>query len=199
MSKPESTLDTLFIGKRLQSKIEDFSLSEIQFFAYLSCLLSLYEGHTVSEWNYSFIKSSLGSPYSSDLHSSLEVLLSNGSIIETDKHYYHLTEKGGKSLDFYATLKLLNWRCRYLEAACRSLSVFPYGKIKEAIINEPVITSARNSTINRNLLDEHNPATEVLHSQFASLKVALADQFPSLIGPALVWIESLNQRPLTIK
>lgn len=192
MSKPESILDTLFLGGRLQSKIGDFSLSEIQFFAYLSCLLSLYDGHTVSEWNCSFIKSNLGSPYSSDIHESLNLLLSNGSIVETEKNFYKITDKGNRNLDFFKTQTVINWRCLYLETACRSLSVLPYGVIKEALINEPVISSARHSLTSKSLLERSNPATEALHIQFASLKTALEGQYQSLIGPAIVWIESLN-------
>jgi hypothetical protein len=196
MSKPESVLDTLYIGQKLQSRIGDFSLSEIQFFAYLSCLLSLYDGHTVSEWNCAFIKSNLGSPYSSDIHSSLELLISNGSIIETDQNFYQVTGKGGRNLDFFKTQSQINWRCKYLETSCRSLSVLPYGTIKEALIREPVIFSARNSLTSKSLLESSNPATEALHIQFASLKAALDGQYKSLIGPAIVWIESLNSNSL---
>ena len=196
MSKPETILDTLFIGSKLQSRIIDFSLSEIQFFAYLSCLLSLYDGHPVSEWNYGFIKSNLGSPYSSDIHSSLELLISNGSIVESDENFFQVTDKGNKNLAFFKTQTQLNWRCVYLETACRSLSVLPYGAIKEALIREPVILSARNSLTSKSLLENSNPATEALHIQFASLKSALEGQYKSLIGPAIVWIESLNSNSL---
>ncbi|GAA4437334.1 hypothetical protein GCM10023091_16400 [Ravibacter arvi] len=194
MSKPEAIIDTLFIGERLQSKIGDFSLSEIQFFSYLGCLLSLYDGQTATKWNYSFIKSSLGSPYSADILNGIEILLSNESIIETDRDYYKITEKGKSNLNFYVTLELLNWRCKYLNIACHSLSVFPYGVIKEAIINDPVVVSARSSPINKLLLDDSNPATGVLYTQFALLKIALSDQYESLMAPALVWIESLRKK-----
>ncbi|MGN8058779.1 hypothetical protein ACTJKN_21005 [Pedobacter sp. 22163] len=189
-------MDTLLIGSKLQSRIGDFSLSEIQFFAYLSCLLSLYDGHTVTEWNCAFIKSVLGSPYSSDIQSSLELLVSNGSILETDRDFYQITEKGTNTLSFCKTQKQLNWRCSYLETACKSLSVLPYGVIKEALTREPVVFSARNSLISKSLLESSNPATEALHIQFASLKNALEGQYKSLIGPAIVWIESLNSNHL---
>lgn len=196
MSKPESILDTLFIGAKLQSRIGDFSLSEVQFFAYLSCLLSLYDGRTVSEWNCGFIKSNLGSPYSSDIYDSLNLLISNGSIIETDKDFFQVTEKGMRNLNFFKTQAILNWRCLYLETACKSLSVLPYGMIKEALIREPVIFSARNSLTSKSLLERSNPATEALHIQFEALKTALEGQYKSLIGPAIVWIESLNSNSL---
>lgn len=196
MSKPESILDTLYIGSKLQSKIGDFSLSEVQFFAYLSCLLSLYDGHPVSSWNYSFIKSNLGSPYSADVHRALDLLLSNGSIVETSENFYKITDKGIKNLTFYKTQMLLKWRAIYLETACRSLSILPYGTIKEALTNEPVMSSARNSLTSRSLLENSNPATEALYIQFSSLKSALEGQYKTLIGPAIVWIESLNMNSL---
>ncbi|KAA0126683.1 hypothetical protein FY557_16025 [Chryseobacterium sp. SN22] len=192
MSKPESILDTLLLASKLQAKIGDFSRSEIQFFAYLSCLLSLYDGHTVFDWNCQFIKSDLGSPYSADIDSSMTLLLSNASIVETEKDFFKITEKGLKNLNFFRTQKQLSWRCVYLETSCKSLSILPHGVIKEALINEPVVSSARNSHINKNLLEDANPATKALYIQFASLKSALDGQYRSLIGPAVVWIESLN-------
>lgn len=195
----EAVYDTLFIGQKLQRKMEDFSPYEVQFFAYFSCLLSLYDGNTVNKWNYTFIKSDLGSPYSLDIHKALTSIIGNGFIEESDnsKDYYKVTEKGSEFLNFFKeNINMLVWRTKYLETACNSLSLIPYGIIKEAINNEPVLTSAGHSLVKRNLLLETNPATRKLYSQFQDLKTALEDKHPELIVPAIVWLEALSKNSL---
>lgn len=194
--KSEAIFDILFIGKKLESKMEDFSLSEINFFSYLSCLLSLYDGKTIDQWNYNFIKSKLGSPFSSDLNIASDTLNANESILKSDGivGYYKLSEKGNKALDFYSTLQTLSWRIPYLDAACSSISLIPITTVKQAIYNDPVLKSANMTHNSRSLLEETNPATQSLHKQFALLKTALEDKYQDLIIPAVVWIEALNQK-----
>lgn len=192
--KPEAILDILYIGNKLEVKMKDFSLSEIQFFAYFSCLLSLYDGNTIESWTYSFIKSDLGSPYSSDIHRALETLITNNFLYSSEETpgYYCLSERGKVSLKFYETLSTLASRIKYLDTSCRSISLMPFGLIKEAINKEPVIKSANVTFNKKNLLEESNIATQHLRYQFASLKKALETEYSDLILPAMVWLDSLN-------
>lgn len=185
--------DTLFIGQRLQQKIEDFSEYEIQFFAYFSCLLSLYEGNTIDKWEYSFVKTEMGSPFSLDVKTALSTLEANNSIqqVSGEGTYFNITGKGIEFFNFNNKMNIVAWRKKYLETACKSISLLPLGVVKEAIISDPVMTSAKNA-IKTNLLEESNPATKVLYSQFEALHAALADQYQDLIVPAVVWLESLN-------
>ena len=204
MNKPEAIYDLLFIGDRLQQKIGDFSISEVYFFAYLSCLLSIYDGNTVDKWNYTFIKSTMGSPYCSDIQLGLSTLIANNSIVEVGgpTGFYQITEKGSASTKFYSTLGSMKLRTKYLDTACDSLSILPFGQIKNAIGMEPVLSSARNSIGRRGLLEEDNPATRSLRVQFSSLKKALEDHVSDLLVPALVWLDSLdleNQKTLDVK
>ena len=90
--KPEAIFDTLYIGSRIESKLDDFSHPEVQFFAYLSCLLSLYNGNPLSFWEYSFIKTQLGSPYSVDIKEAWNFLKSKASVEQTTEGYSKLTE-----------------------------------------------------------------------------------------------------------
>ena len=137
MDKPVVIFDALFVGLHLEKRMGDFSSSEIQFFSYLSCLLCLYDGKTIDDWNYKFIKSALASPYSTDMHLAIETLLG----AETSCHspgtngFYKLTDKGKEMLKFYKTQSSLAWRISYLEASCNSLSLIPLSMIKEAISN----------------------------------------------------------------
>lgn len=193
---PDAVYDCLYIGNRLQKKMQDFSMYEIQFFAYFSCLLSLYEGNSVDKWNYSFVRTELGSPYSSDIHNAITILSSARHIENTHDHidYYKITSNGASYLGFIEkSISSIYFRRRYLDTACDIASLLTVGSIKEAINSEPVLSSARNA-IRKNLLLDSNPATKVLYSQFKCLKIALEDQYNDLIIPASVWIESLNNK-----
>lgn len=194
MTNPTTVYDILFIGQRLQQRIDDFSEYELQFFAYFSCLLSLYEGNTIDKWEYSFVKTDIGSPFSLDIKTALLMLEANDSIVQVggESTYFNLTEKGVEFLNFMSDkISIVDWRKKYLETACKSISLLPLGVVKEAIISDPVMTSAKNA-IKRNLLEDSNPATKVLYSQFKALHAALANQHQDLIVPAVVWLESLN-------
>ena len=193
--KPEAIFDTLYIGSRIESKLDDFSHPEVQFFAYLSCLLSLYNGNPLSFWEYSFVKTQLGSPYSVDIKEAWNFLKSKVSVEQTSEGYSKLTDKGRDEIDFYLTLHAFKQRVKYLDAACKSLSLIPVGYIKKAIQNEPVLKTARTSISRKFLLDESSPATHALYEQFATLKEALKDKdYKDFLIPAVVWIEALNKQ-----
>jgi len=193
--KPEAIFDTLYIGSKIESKLDDFSQPEVQFFAYLSSLLSLYGGNPLSFWEYSFVKTQLGSPYSVDINEAWNFLKSKASVEQTTEGYSKLTEKGRAEIDFYLTLHAFKQRVQYLDAACKTLSLIPVGYIKQAIQNEPVLKTARTSISRKFLLDESSPATQALYDQFGTLKEALKDKdYKDLLIPAVVWIEALNKQ-----
>jgi hypothetical protein len=193
--KPEAIFDTLYIGSKIESKLDDFSQPEVQFFAYLSCLLSLYDGNPLSFWEYSFLKTQLGSPYSVDIDGAWNFLKSKALVEQTTEGYSKLTGKGKAEIDFYLTLHAFKPRAKYLEAACKSISLIPVGYIKKAIHNEPVLKAARVSISKRSLLDKSSPATHALYEQFGTLKEALKEEdYKDLLIPAVVWIEALNKQ-----
>ena len=193
--KSEAIFDTLYIGSIIEKKLDDFSQPEVQFFSYLSCLLALYSGNSLDFWEYIFVKTQLGSPYSVDINEAWNFLKNKGSIEQTTEGYTKLTEKGKDEINFYLTLHAFKQRLKYLNVACNSLSLIPVGFIKNAIHNEPVLKTARTSISTKFLLDENSPATHALYEQFDMLKTALKDkEYKDLLIPAVVWIESLNMR-----
>lgn len=161
----------------------------------MSCLLSLYEGNPLSFWEYSFIKTSLGSPYTIEINETWRLLVSKSSLEETTEGYARISDNGRNEIDFYLQLHSFKQRTKYLDTACKSLSLIPISHIKEAIHNEPVLKSARSIT-RKFLLDEKSPATQALYNQFGMLKEALKDkEYNSLLIPAVVWLESLKAKP----
>lgn len=191
--KPEAIFDVLYVGSKIESKLDDFSQSEIQFFTYLACLLSLYAGNPLSFWEYSYVKTKFDSPYSVDINQAWITLKNKNSIEQTAEEYFKVTDKGKDDIQFYISLNSFKKRVIYLDAACKTLSLIPVGYIKTAIRNEPVLKTARTSISRKFLLDTKSPATQSLYEQFGKLKQSL-NQYNThnLLIPAVVWIESLN-------
>ena len=190
--KSEAVFDTLYIGSKFESKLGDFSKPEVQFFAYLSCLLSLYDGIPLSFWEYSYMKTPFGSPYSVDIEGAWNFLKSNSSFEKTTEGYSKLTDKGRDEIEFYLKLDAFKQRVKYLDASCQSLSLIPIGYVKKAIQNEPILKSARISTSSKFLLHESNPARNRLYEQFDMLREALSEgDYKELLIPSVVWIEAL--------
>lgn len=195
---PEATYDVLYISSRLQRKVYDFSLYEIQFFSYFSCLLSLYDGTPIDSWSYNYIKADMGMPYSSEIHKTFDHLNAYGLVDELveSRGYFKLTDKGENFLSFYNdNINHTSWRRKYLDAACDSVSLIPFGNVKNALNEEPVLRSAGNSRLKRNLLSETNPSTRALYQQFRALHDAIGDSVGCLIIPAVVWLQALNENP----
>ncbi len=195
---PEAIFDILYIGSHLQTKLEDFNLNEIQFMAYLSCLISLYDKNPIAFWKYKFIKNDYSSPYSVELHSSLNFLQKNSYINETTENYYQLTERGYSNLGFYDSLSSFKNRKKYLQIACNSLSIIPINIVKEAIRKEPIMKSAFHNPGKRFLLDKETPAMIALYNDFFNLHIAMNDDYNDLLAPAVVWLQSLSTKNPTI-
>lgn len=191
---PEAIFDILYIGKHLQKKLEDFNLNEIQFMAYLSCLISLYDNNPTAFWKYKFIKNNYSSPYSVELHSSLNFLKENSHINETTENYYQLTEKGNSNFNFYDSLSSFKKRKKYLQIACNSLSIIPINIVKNAIREEPIMKSASRNPGKRFLLDKETPAMIALYNDFFNLHIAMNDNYNNLLVPAVVWLQSLSTK-----
>jgi hypothetical protein len=192
MAISQATYDCLFIGSKLQDNIEDFSEGEIQLFAYLSCLLALYDGKNVSSWGYLFIKNKIGSPYSVDISNATNSLKRSNCLIDADKdQYYNISEKGGLYLEQFSKHSSNLSRTKYLELALSMMNFFPYGVLTKAINDEPILLSLRGINVRRNLLDIDGSGLALLYEQFKLLKQVLKDGEHQLIKPAYVWLNSL--------
>ncbi len=190
---PEATFDTLFVASRVQQRLKDFAESEVHFFAYFGCLLSVYDGLPSDSWRYKFVKTDFGTPFSSEIQKAIRALIASKfakGIGEGD--YFNLMEEGGKRLEFLSSnFTFFHERTKYLEVACNMLTLLPYGQIRESLRNEPVIFSAESGGASRTLLESTSPATHTLHAQFRLLKEAMVGSKSRLLLPAAVWLDGL--------
>src|SRR4051812_31260182 len=78
MSNPAAYFDVLLLGERISDLVEGFSKPEIHLFSYAACLLSLYEGAPVADWEYEFVSGKNGLPFSAEIDDAMDALFSLG-------------------------------------------------------------------------------------------------------------------------
>ena len=91
MNNHYAIFDYLSISVKLQGVLKNFSEYEIQLFAYLSCLLSLFKKRNVSEWEYSFVATGFGAPYSSDIGNVNRHFIETGLVDYKEDEYMELS------------------------------------------------------------------------------------------------------------
>jgi hypothetical protein len=182
--------DVLYLGQNLESKIKDFSLTEIQILSYLGCLLSIYDGNNSSDWGYFFSKNDSGYPYSIELYNAMKLLSNRNMITQNSENneYFNTNATGRDFIDkMSGQLSIYLNRKQYLDVALNCITLAPFGVIRTALLNEPVLTSAkRKSSVL--LLEESDFATNLLYEQFQELRMALNNEFESLLIPAFTWL-----------
>ncbi|MGJ8743267.1 hypothetical protein [Polaribacter sp.] len=189
--------DVLYLGQNLETKIDDFSINEIQILSYLGCLLSIYDGNNSSDWGYFFSKNSSGYPYSIELNNSMEILSSRNMIKQNSLNgkYFNTDTAGNEFIDKMSNqLSIYSNRKRYLDASLNCITLAPFGVIRTALLNEPVLASAKRKT-SVLLLEESDFATNLLYEQFEELRTAINNEYESLLIPAFTWLSgNLNHQ-----
>lgn len=189
--------DVLYLGQNLETKMNDFSLIEIQILSYLGCLLSIYDGNNSSDWGYFFSKNPTGYPYSFELNNAMKMLLSRNMIKQTslDDEYFNTDIVGNDFIDKMSNqLSIYSNRKRYLDTALNCITLAPFGVIRTALLNEPVLASAKRKT-SVLLLEESDFATNLLYEQFQELRTAINNEYESLLIPAFTWLSgNLNHQ-----
>lgn len=191
MPSPAAYYDCLYTANRLSAKLGSAAEGELHLFAYLACLLSLFDMQPVAEWGYNFAGLSAGAPFSPEIRESLEFLILRGALVRTADSDLALTETGSGELDFLRDMSFFRSRQRYLDAACSSLRLFPVGLIRAAMGMEPGLRPVVATGGARRLLAD--VAIDQLHEQFDALIQALGPEKKDLLVPASVWLSYLSE------
>jgi len=189
---PYATFDCLSIGAKLQASLGNVAPTELQLFAYLSCLLSLYRQRPVAEWGYSFAGTEYGAPFSPEINSAITQLIIEGLLFEEDC-YLKVTDEGQKEYRILLSLSQNAQREVFLEGACSSLLALPISIVREALHSEPGLRSALKLNSTRMLLSEGNPEMRMLYKQFETLGQAIGMKVDNLMIPSVVWLTYLSQ------
>lgn len=190
MINPDAGFDCLSIALRLQQSLSNVAPGELHLFAYLACLLSLYRGNAVSDWGYGFAGTRNGSPFSPEIGSAQQRLVSLG-LLSYKKDYLTISEVGREEYKELRRLSQNALREPYVEAACSSVLALPVGLIRTALSEEPMLRPSAQLASTRPLLA--GPGLVLLHEQFEILSAAVGVEVRDLLIPAAVWLTYLSR------
>jgi hypothetical protein len=185
---PNATFDCLLVAQRLQAQGAAYTGPELHLFAYLACLLWLYQKNIVTDWGYSFVGTELGAPYSQEIDSALKELLGRGFFRRIHDRL-GLTKLAETTLDEFTNLEMNRERAECLNAACASIAAFSLGMVTSALSQEPDLSRAKALPSNRLLLED--AAQSQLYVQFEALRSNLDPRTTDLRLPAVVWLSAL--------
>src|ERR1700733_5258285 len=129
-----SCCDAFTILKNLEGAFNGLTSGEINLYAYLACLLSLYDEQLPSYWGYSFSYTESGSPYSDSLMKALDLIISRGDVIKEGRTYS--TTQSGREfwIQFHELGEFVD-RTKFINAACNSALALRPSIIKDAVHN----------------------------------------------------------------
>lgn len=192
--------------------------AELQVFAYLACLISIYDGHTAADWGYTFTATPAGSPYAKSLAETTDRLRARGLIVDRPAPRHRrpkapvveessdskrrwpaptvldLSSPGADELEALATLSSCRRRERFLEAATSAAQLMPLPSVTDAVTYEPNLRRALTRLAKTELLDEEGVAT--VKNQFEAIADALHEQpgqACDLLVPTAIWITFLSE------
>lgn len=184
--------DALFITDALSGFAAGAGVVELHLFAYLACLVSIYDGCEASDWQYEFVATPAGAPYAAALAAECDRLRATGLLVDQGPllKLSPLAEADITVIRRFATARA---RTPYLDAACSAATLLPLPNVTNAIANEPGLQQALRQHGSKELLNQ----TELMlvDTQFRAVSDALAERpgtHADLLVPTTLWLGYLN-------
>jgi hypothetical protein len=185
---PVSTYDAMHIIASLSKQGRRPSRAEIHLFAYLACLLWLYNQRPITDWGYTFIGTAVGGPFSSALESTLEEL-SSRRFLGQEGPQLTMSDEAEKRLHTMQLLSMYHERKLCLDAACASTTALSVGMVGAALSSDADLRRSRILETSVNLLND--TSLDQLYSEFHALRRAVHTTGRDLRLPAVVWLTAL--------
>lgn len=187
-AQSEALFDALVIVNRLKSVADGATIGEIHAFAYLACLLSLFERSPAVAWGYPFTALPPTLPYAPAITDAVDALELAGFAVRQGDLYV-LTESGAVECSIWMDLRQLAWRRRYIDGATGASLVVGVPAVTSDLGNEPQLQRAAILGRPGELLDEATLAP--LFEQFAALRQAVGEDAQDLLTPAAIYLTFL--------
>lgn len=191
MPNPSAMFDVLAVADAITRQESRVQNSDVHLFAYLACLLAVYQGHPASDWGYFFAGTDLGSPFSPDLVDALEMAAMMGLVVIEDGRWIKVMPISKDELELLRSLESCKWRDPFISAAVSTLLNLPAGLVRSAVSEEPNLRPVHRAGSTRRLLE--GVGLDLLYEQFTTLARILGKD-RDLFVPANVWITYLAQQ-----
>lgn len=191
-ARADAGFDALFITDALSAFADGAGVVELHLFAYLACLISVYDGRDASSWGYPFVATPAGAPYADTLAAECDRLRATGLLID----HGPLLRLGGQASDdltFIRQFASARSRAPYLEAACAAATLLPLPSVTNAISQEPGLQQALGQHGSKELLNEAE--LMLVDAQFRAVNEALNEHSGShsdLLVPTTLWLSYIS-------
>ncbi|GAA4397205.1 hypothetical protein GCM10023153_20880 [Ornithinibacter aureus] len=196
--QPAATFDVLYLVAVLEPQGSPSRL-ELQTFAYLGCLMSVYKGEPASEWGYAFSAVPPTLPFSPAIEAALSDLVASARLLRTRSedadegtNCYRLTAQGRGDLAFLSGLEAFAPRVDFLRAAGKTALFTSPPAVVNSLAYEPQLAQALRLDNPRLLLTQ--VSSEPLYREFSALVQVLGSEHEELIVPASLYVRYLQQR-----
>lgn len=183
---PEAYFDCLAVLSNAPASVTPLSSRELHLFAYLACLLALFEGEPIADWGYEFALTSLGYPHSADFEAARGALVDAGMLAATEGDGFVASPRAMTELEALSSLSNLESRLRWLRAATDCALALPVGSIRYAVTARTDLVAATGSGHPRDLVTDLYVAQ--IHDERALIEAALGGESPDLLAPAVAWL-----------
>lgn len=167
--------------------------AEIHAFAYLGCLLSVYEDRPPTEWGYGFRVTPAGAPYSVELDSAITTLRAGGMLVSRGLAF-DLSSPGLADLELLCTHTTNRARLRYLSSAAATALFMPLPAVTSALSREPQLQELLGAPTSRDLLDEAGVDVVKAHFEVITRVLSGRDLGDDLTVPASLWLAALAEQ-----
>lgn len=183
---PEAFFDSLSLAHKLDNFLDGFKLEEIHLFSYFSSFLYCYSGNSIATWPHRYIAAN-DFPFSDTINDAIVRHIQNG-LFEDKNEYYTITGRGTDEFNKFKILPTFAERENLLNAACTTTILIPYAQTVRALLNEPDLKK-QIELQNNEWLDQMN-----FYPQFKEISEALGIKSEDMVGPAVTWINFLNEK-----
>lgn len=175
---------------------------ELHTFAYLACLLSVYDGEPASAWGYTFSAVPPTLPFSTLISKAVYQLARASLIVPIAKsdndginsplsqERFTLTDLGSSELEFLSGMTIMRARQKYIDAAASTSLVYSVPAVTNSLVYEPQLWQASRTKTPQTLLV--TITSRPLYDQFEALRDAVGDQSHHLSVPAAVYVGYLD-------
>lgn len=182
---PEAHFDCLHIAAELDAPLGGVTRLEIQRIAFLSCLLSIYTAHPVSDWGYKFANTGTGLPFSNHLVGAGDFLIATAALRDNGDRL-QITSHGKNLLARLSQLQSMAPRIPCVNAAAASLLAVPNSVMADGLQQEPTTVASQLRDSPTMLLDA--PHLQTLHNHFDALAAVIPRGNKDLLSPAVLWL-----------
>jgi hypothetical protein len=184
--------DALYVCDALSRFAGGAAAVELHLFAYLACLISVYDGRGPQEWQYEFVSTPAGAPYAETLAQESDRLRAAGRLLDSGP-LLMLSSVGRDDLDAFRQFGSNRARRPHLNAACSAATLLPLPTVAYAITQEPGLRHALSARAPRTLLGDAELL--LVDEQFRAVAGALVDQggeHHDLLVPTSLWLSYLD-------